>query len=180
MITLSSLVYCIYHNGHVTLHLFQHMKIKFLWLGTTKDQAFRSVIKDYEDRLKHYTRISIVMLKEARYKNLSTEEQKRVEAKQIMDELTPSDYVVLMDERGNHMTSIELSKWMQHKMNISLSQLVIIIAGPHGAHQILKDRADYIMSLSHLTLTHDMARILTMEQVYRGYTIIKGEKYHNE
>ena len=156
------------------------MKIKFLWLGKSKDKAFIALIKEYDKRLKHYCKPSLSELKEASRGKLSIDEQKAAEAKQILKELSTQDYVVLLDECGKHHNSVEFSKWIQHKLNISLSQVVFIIAGPYGAGQILKDRADHKMSLSHMTLTHDMARILIMEQVYRGFTILKGEKYHNE
>ena len=156
------------------------MKIKFLWLGKSKDKAYISLIKEYQKRLKHYCRPILSEIKEFNHGKLSIEEQKSAEAKQFLKELNPQDYVVLLDERGKHPSSIEFSKWIQHKMNISLSQIVFIIAGPYGASQELKDRADHTMSLSHMTLTHDMARILIMEQVYRGFTILRGEKYHNE
>jgi len=156
------------------------MKVKFLWLGKSKDKAFISLIKEYQKRLNHYCRASLVELKEAKYGKLGIEDQKALEAKQFIKEISPQDYVVLLDERGKHHTSIEFSNWLQHKMNISPSQVVFIIAGPYGASQELKERADHVLSLSHMTLTHDMARILILEQVYRGYTILKGEKYHNE
>ncbi|MFT4565935.1 MAG: 23S rRNA (pseudouridine1915-N3)-methyltransferase [Saprospiraceae bacterium] len=156
------------------------MKIKFLWLGKSKDKAFISLIKEYQKRLKYYCRSSLTELKETNYGKLSIEEQKTAEAKQFLKDLSPQDYLVLLDERGKHHGSIEFSDWIQHKMNISLPQIVFVIAGPYGASQELKDRADHKMSLSHMTLTHDMARILIMEQVYRGFTILRGEKYHNE
>ncbi|MCL4120744.1 UNVERIFIED_CONTAM: hypothetical protein GTU68_025552 [Idotea baltica] len=156
------------------------MKVKFLWLGKSKDKAFISLIKEYQKRLKHYCRSSLTEMKESKHGKLAIEDQKAAETKQFLKELSPQDYVVLLDERGKHHTSVEFSDWLQNKMNISLSQIVFIIAGPYGASQELKDRADHIMSLSHMTLTHDMARILIMEQVYRGFTILRGEKYHNE
>ncbi len=156
------------------------MKIKFLWLGKSKNPAFTSIINDYHKRLKSYTRITIEVLKDGSHGKRSIEEQKLREADQLLKEIDTSDYVVLLDERGKHLSSIELSQWLQHKMNISLHQVIIIIAGPYGVHRKLKDRADDTISLSHMTLTHDMARILILEQVYRAYTILNGEKYHNE
>lgn len=156
------------------------MKIKFLWLGKSKEKSYITLIKEYCKRLNHYCRNSLVELKEVPAGKLSIEEQKAKEALQFLKELAPSDYLVLLDERGKHLTSMEMANWLQHKMNISLPQVVFLIAGPYGAHQSLKDRADYTLSLSHMTLTHDMARILILEQVYRGHSILRGEKYHNE
>ena len=156
------------------------MQVHFLWIGKTKDKAFISIIAEYEKRLKHYSKVKITTLKEIGGKKISIPELKKREADLFIQELESSDYVVLLDERGKHQTSRELSSWMQHKLNISINRIVLIIAGPYGAHQTLKDRADYLLSLSHMTLTHDMARILNMEQVYRAFTILKGEKYHND
>ena len=156
------------------------MKIHFLWLGKSKQKSYQELIDLYRSRLKHYSSITIQELKEPKLKGLSIDQQKVAEAKEFLPQLQASDYVVLLDERGKHMTSMEMSKWWQHKMNISIHRCVFIIAGPYGAGALLKQRADYKMSLSHLTLTHDMARILILEQVYRSHTILRGEKYHNE
>ena len=156
------------------------MKLEFLWIGKTKDKSFVSIINNYEKRLKHYAKVAITSIKEVPSKNLSTSELKKKEADAILKSLAPSDYVVLLDERGKHFTSRELSEWIQHKQNISIAKIVFIIAGPFGAHPSLKDRADFTLALSHMTLTHDMARILILEQSYRAFTIMKGEKYHND
>jgi len=156
------------------------MKVHFMWLGKSKQKSYQQLVDLYKDRLKHYCSVSIQELKEVKQKGLTVDQFKDKEAHLIIDQLKSSDYVVLMDERGKHMTSVQLSKWIQHKMNISISRCVFIIAGAYGAAPKLMDRADYKFSLSHLTLTHDMARILMMEQIYRGHTILRGEKYHNE
>jgi len=155
------------------------MNIIFLWLGKSKNKHYDNIINDYEKRLKHYTSYSIKELKEPKLKSKNKGDITKKEAEEILSKLSPSDYVVLLDELGKHKTSEQLSEWIQHKMNISISNVVFIIAGAYGAHPILKDRADHKMSLSHLTLTHDMARIFIIEQIYRAFTILKGEKYHN-
>lgn len=156
------------------------MKIHFLWLGKSKQKSFQQLLELYQERLKHYCNVSLQELREMKQKGLTTDQFKDAEAELFINQLSPSDYVILLDERGKQMTSIELSNFIQHKMNISINRCVFVIAGAYGASQLLKDRSDYIWSLSHLTLTHDMARVLLIEQIYRGYTILKGEKYHNE
>lgn len=155
------------------------MTITFLWLGKSKNKHYDSIIDDYKKRLKHYTSFSIKELKDPKHKSKKKDDITKAEAELILSKLSPSDYVVLLDELGKHKTSEELSNWVQHKLNISISNVIFIIAGAYGAHPLLKDRADYKFALSHLTLTHDMARMFIIEQVYRAFTILKGEKYHN-
>ena len=156
------------------------MKINFIWLGKSKQKEYSKLIDEYKSRLGHYVSCKVTQLKEPKLKSKNVEEIRKIEAKEFLSSVANSDYVVLLDERGKHFTSIELSNWIQHKQNISIQNVVFIIAGAYGAHSSLKERADFIFSLSHLTLTHDMARIFIIEQVYRAFTILKGEKYHNE
>lgn len=156
------------------------MKIKFIWLGKSKQKEFISLIEEYIKRLSHYTSCQVQQIKEPKGKRKNVDEIKKSEAQELLSAISNTAYVVLLDERGKHMTSVELSQWLQHKLNISINEVIFVIAGAYGAHQILKERADFTFSLSHLTLTHDMARIFVIEQVYRGFTILKGEKYHNQ
>lgn len=155
------------------------MKVKVIWIGKSKDKEFIALIEKYVKRLKHYTTIEIQVLKDVKTKSKNKEDIKQAESKELLSKISNSDYVVLLDERGKHLTSVQLANWIQHKQNISINQLVFIITGAFGAHADLKNRADFIFSLSHLTLTHDMARVFLLEQIYRGYTILRGEKYHN-
>lgn len=152
----------------------------FLWIGKSKFKSYEELIKLYDGRIKHYTRHEIINLKELKAKNLSVEELKLKEAELFLAKINVSDFVVLLDERGKQMTSIELSIFLQKRMNVSTSRIVYIIGGAYGVHQTLFNRANYTWALSKLTLTHDMARILLLEQVYRAHTILRGEKYHNE
>ena len=156
------------------------MKIQFIWIGKSKDKEFTTLIDKYYKRLKHYTPAEIKTLKEVKNKGRNIDELKKQEAQLILNQIKSNDFLVLLDERGKQKTSIELSEWIQHKLNISISRLVFVIGGAYGAHELLKERADHTLSLSHLTLTHDMARIFIIEQVYRAFTILRGEQYHNQ
>ncbi len=156
------------------------MNITFLWIGKSKDKNFVSIIENYKKRLKHYVSYDILELKDAKVKSKKKDDITKKEAEVILSKIDTSDYLVLLDERGAHLSSTGLSDWIQHKQNISINKVVFVIAGAYGAHTSLKDRADFTLSMSHLTLTHDMARIFILEQVYRAFTILKGEKYHNE
>ena len=155
------------------------MKIKFLWIGKSKDEHIKKLIDIYSNRLGHYCPVKIQVLKEPKSRSKNKEELKKAEGELLLSKLEKGDYVVLLDERGKHLTSIQLSEWVQHKRNISINQIVFIIGGAYGAHSMVETRSDFTLSLSHLTLTHDMARIFIIEQVYRAHTILKGEKYHN-
>lgn len=150
-----------------------------MWLGKVKNKAFQNIQEDYLKRLTHYSKCTVQELKEPRVKQKNTEETTKLEAEVFLSNIQSSDFVILLDEKGKQLSSESLAEWLQHKMNISLNRLVFVIGGAYGAHQLLKDRADYILALSKMTLTHDMARMLLLEQVYRAYTILRGEKYHN-
>ena len=155
------------------------MKIDFVWIGETKQKPFREINTDYVKRLSHYIRSKVISVKEPKVKGNQTDLLILEEAKAILAKTKSGDFVVLCDEKGKQMSSVEFAQWFQHKMNISVDRIVFIIAGAMGAHQLLKTRADYTLSLSKMTLTHDMARMILLEQVYRAMTILRGEKYHN-
>ncbi len=155
------------------------MQITFLWLGKSKYKSYTELESMYAKRLKHYCRHEILGLKEIKQKGDPTEIKKK-EAELFLSQIADSDYVVLLDERGKSMSSMGLSTWLQKRMNAATNRVVFIIGGSFGVDQSLFDRANYTWSLSELTMTHDMARLLLLEQIYRGYTILRGEKYHNE
>lgn len=156
------------------------MKVTFSWLGKSKDKSYDLIIDKYVKKIKHYTSADVAVLKEPKAKGLSPEEQKKKEAELILSKIEDHQLLVLLDERGKRLSSRDLAKWIEHKQNISISQVVFLIAGAYGAHPSLKERADFTLSLSDMTLTHDMARMIILEQVYRAYTILRGEKYHND
>lgn len=156
------------------------MKIKFLWIGTSKNKSFINIQNEYFKRLKHYAKVEVVSLKEPKLRSSAIANTKKVEGELIIDSLQKSDFVVLLDEKGKQFTSVKFADYLQHKMNTSTSRLVFVIAGAFGASEALKARASETISFSKMTLTHDMIRMLLVEQVYRGFTILRGEKYHNE
>jgi len=156
------------------------MKITFSWLGKSKDKTYDKIIDKYLKKIKHYSSVKEEILKEPKSKNRNPEEVKKKEAEIILSSLPDHHLLVLLDERGKKLSSRGLSDWIAHKQNISVSHVTFLIAGAYGAHQSVKDRADYTLSLSDMTLTHDMARMLITEQVYRAFTILRGESYHND
>ena len=111
---------------------------------------------------------------------MSASEAMKREADVFMKHVQATDWLVLLDERGVQHTSVELSQMLQTKMNAALPRLVFLIGGAWGIDPTVRQRANAVWSLSKLTFTHDMARIVAIEQIYRALTILRGEKYHNE
>jgi 23S rRNA (pseudouridine1915-N3)-methyltransferase len=135
----------------------------------------------YEKRLSHYTkyqRIEIPDLKNA--KNLSKEEQKRKEGELILSKINTQDYVVLLDERGKEFRSINFSAELNKWQNQSIQHLVFIVGGPYGFDEQVYQRSNAQISLSKMTFSHQMIRLFFVEQLYRGFSILKGEPYHHE
>ena len=153
------------------------MKITFLWIGKAKQKEFQKLENLYSQRLKHYCKYVIRELKEVKSK--STHDLKNQEGKLFLENVKTSDHLILLDESGQQKQSRKLAQELQNYMNLS-QNIVFLIGGAHGVSQEVFDRSNSILSLSEMTLTHDMARILLLEQVYRAHTILRGEKYHND
>ena len=158
----------------------QEMKTILILVGKTADKHFQAGISDYAERISHYMPFEIVTIPELRNtKNLSEEQQKTAEGELIMRQLQTSDTVVLLDEHGKEMTSVQYAKWLQQR-TMNSRRLVFVIGGPYGFSPAVYSRADEKISLSPMTLSHPMVRLIFTEQLYRACTIIKGEPYHHE
>ena len=137
-------------------------------------------ISDYVERIGHYMSFTITVIPELKNtKNLSEEQQKENEGELILKIIQPSDTVVLMDEHGSEFRSIEFANWLQKRQQTA-RRLVFIIGGPYGFSQTVYSRANEKISLSRMTFSHQMIRLIFTEQIYRACTIIKGEPYHHE
>ena len=137
-------------------------------------------IRIYENRLQHYCkyqRLEIPDLKNS--KNLSFEQQKQKEAELILAKISPSDFVVLLDENGKELDSVQFSKELNKWMNQSTAHVVFIIGGPYGFHASVYERANLKLSLSKLTFSHQMVRLFFTEQLYRAFSILRSEPYHH-
>ena len=157
------------------------MKTKLLVVGKTNDKNITKGIDDYVGRVKHYMPFDIEVIPELKNtKSLTQSNQKEMEAEQILKRLQPSDTVVLLDEHGTERRSIEFAQWMQKKMAASPRRLVFIIGGPYGFAPSIHQLAAEEISLSQMTLSHQMIRLLFCEQIYRAMTILRGEPYHHE
>lgn len=156
------------------------MKTILILVGKTSDKHFQAAISDYADRITHYMPFDIVTIPELKNtKSLSEEQQKTMEGELILKQLQPSDTLVLLDEHGKELRSIELAKWLEQKQQTA-RRLVFVIGGPYGFSEAVYNRANEKLSLSKLTFSHQMVRLVFTEQIYRACTIIKGEPYHHE
>ncbi|MDO4737864.1 MAG: 23S rRNA (pseudouridine(1915)-N(3))-methyltransferase RlmH [Bacteroidales bacterium] len=157
------------------------MKATLLLVGKTANKHFIDLIDDYSSRLKHYISFDITTIPELKNtKNLSAEQQKQQEGELILKQLQPGDHVVLLDEHGKELRSIEFSKYMEQKMLAVSKRLVFIIGGPYGFSPDVYAKANEKLSLSKMTFSHQMIRLIFVEQLYRAMTIMRGEPYHHE
>lgn len=155
------------------------MKTALLLVGKTQDKHFAAAIDDYVNRLSHYVPFSVEIIPDLRNtKSLSEAQQKEKEGDLIMRRIQPADTVVLLDERGKEMESVDFAGWLQRKMNTS-RRLVFVIGGSYGFSRQVYQRADEMVSMSRMTFSHQMVRLIFVEQLYRACTIIKGEPYHH-
>ncbi|MDB4920031.1 23S rRNA (pseudouridine(1915)-N(3))-methyltransferase RlmH [Mucilaginibacter sp.] len=156
------------------------MKITFLTVGKTEDAYLKEGIEKYVKRLKHYTKLVIIEIDELKNtKALTQEQQKAKEAELILRKITPTDHVILLDEKGIELTSQQFAAYIDRKAIGSVANLVFIVGGPYGFDASVYARANDKLSLSAMTFSHQMVRLFFTEQLYRAYTIIKGEPYHH-
>ncbi len=156
------------------------MKTELILVGKTTDKLYTNGIKDYQERISHYMPFSITTIPALKNtKSLSEAQQKQAEGELILKQLQPSDTVVLLDEHGAERTSMETASWLERKQQAT-RRLVFVIGGPYGFSQDVYQRANEKISLSRMTFSHQMVRLVFVEQLYRACTIIKGESYHHE
>lgn len=157
------------------------MKIALIVVGRTVDKNIIAGINEYVRRLQHFTQFSIEVIPELKNaRKLSEQQQKELEGEDILKNIANGDYVVLLDEGGKEFRSTEFATWIEHKQNISTKRLVFIVGGPYGFSQKVYSAANEKLSLSRMTFSHQMIRLLFVEQLYRAYTIINNLPYHHE
>ncbi len=157
------------------------MTIKLLTIGKTDDAALQNLIDTYVNRLGHYNKFELEIIPDLKKtKNLSLDQQKTAEGKLILDKLSPSDFVVLLDENGKQFSSEGFSEYIQKRLNSGMKQLIFIIGGPYGFSEEVYSRANGKLSLSKMTFSHQMVRLFFVEQLYRAFTILRNEPYHHK
>ena len=156
------------------------MEIKLIAIGKTDRTELDQLIKIYQKRLVHYIQFSFEIIPNLRNsKNLSEKLQKQEEGKLILNKVSNTDHLILLDENGKEMNSIVFSKFLQKHMNSGIKRLVLVIGGPYGFSDAVYQKASYKLALSKMTFSHQMIRLFTIEQLYRGFSILKNEPYHH-
>jgi len=157
------------------------MKITLLQTGKTTEKHITDGVEVYSARLKKYCGFEIVTIPELKdTKNMPVREQKSKEGKRIADALGRDDIIVLLDERGKEFRTVEFAEWLEGKSQMQGKRLVFVIGGPWGFSDEVNKLASFRISLSKMTFPHQLVRLLFVEQLYRAFTIIKGEPYHHE
>ena len=156
------------------------MKIKLLVVGKTKESYLNEGISEYTKRLSKFVSYSCEVIPELKIKkSLSQEEVKKREGQEILKKLNREDRVILLDEKGKLLSSVDFSTFLEKKMLEGTKNLVFIVGGAYGFSKEVYDKADFKVSLSPMTFSHQMIRLFFVEQLYRGFSILKGQPYHN-
>jgi 23S rRNA (pseudouridine1915-N3)-methyltransferase len=157
------------------------MKITLLVIGKTLSDYLKAGEDEYLKRLKFYGNIDYCVIPTIKNtKSLTEEQQKTEEAKLLLSKIEASDFCVLLDEKGKNGTSEEFADFLNGKMVSGVKNLVFIVGGAFGFSEQMYQRANHKLALSHLTFSHQMTRLIFMEQLYRAFTILKGEPYHHK
>jgi len=156
------------------------MHVKFIVVGKTSFPYLREGIDIYLKRLVHYTKVDYIEIPVKIPKSAKEKDVKQLESKAFLKHLSASDTIILLDERGKKFNSISFSKWLEKFMLNSTKSIVFLVGGPYGFSDEVIKRSSQKVSLSEMTFSHQMIRLFFVEQLYRGFTILKGEPYHHE
>jgi len=152
------------------------LNIKLIAIGKTDSKALQALIEDYEKRLRHYVKFEFEIIADIKKaKNLSETEVKEKEGELILSKIKPTDEMILLDENGKQYSSVGFSAFLQKKMNSGLKQLVLVIGGAYGFSDAVYSAASDKVALSKMTFSHQLVRLFIIEQVYRGFTILRNE-----
>ncbi len=157
------------------------MNIELIVVGKTDSAEIERLFEGYAKRVNHYCKFAVTTLPDIKGgRGSSPKMQRKVEGESILKQLTDSDYVVLLDERGTQYRSVEFAQWLQKRLNSGVKRLVLIVGGAFGFSEEVYARANGKIALSAMTFTHQFVRVIFAEQIYRAFTILKNEPYHNE
>lgn len=156
------------------------MKVTLLLLGKTSIKPVSELMDFYHNKIKHYTSFAVEVIDNAAIRSEQPEVVKEAEAKLILKKLSPSDTVILLDENGKNLDSIAFSNQIQAWQNSGKKHVFFIVGGAFGFHETVYKRAEMKISLSPMTFSHQLIRPVFMEQLYRGFTILKNEPYHHK
>lgn len=157
------------------------MNITFLVVGKTDKDYINAAVNEYFKRVKHYINFEAKELKDIKNsKNLTTAQQNKLEGEKILAEIQTSDFLVLLDENGKELTSKEFASFIEKQSVSGLKNLVFLVGGPYGFSEDVYKRANYKLSLSRMTFSHQLVRAIFAEQLYRALSIINNDPYHHE
>jgi 23S rRNA (pseudouridine1915-N3)-methyltransferase len=156
------------------------MKIELWAIGKTSEKYLENGIEIFEKRLKNYLPFSWTAWPDVKLKTGDSARLKIEEGKMLLQKLQPDDYLVLLDEKGQSFTSMELSRWLERRLGASNRRMIFLIGGAFGFSPDVYARAQEQIALSKLTFSHQMVRLFFLEQLYRAMTILRNEPYHNE
>ena len=157
------------------------MKIALIVIGKTDAGYFVEALNEYKNRLAHYIPFEMIVIPDIKNtKSLSEQQQKDKEGELILKSLQPGDFVVLLDEKGKEYTSMEFASYLEKKTHTVPKRLVFVVGGPYGFSKSVYDTAAQKISLSRMTFSHQMIRLIFVEQIYRAMTILNNEPYHHE
>lgn len=158
-----------------------NMKIVLLVIGKTDATYFTEAINEYNKRLSHYIPFEIQVIPDIKNsKSLTIEQQKEKEGELLVKAIQNGDHIVLLDERGKEYTSVQFASYIEKKTHVITKRLIFIIGGPYGFSKSIYDRANEKITLSQMTFSHQMVRLIFVEQLYRAMTILNNEPYHHE
>ena len=165
--------------NNLALHVFIWVMKMAIWvIGKTNDTYLKNGIEKYNDRLKHYTKLEFEEIKDVK-PGQTIEETKKREADLIISKLKQEDILILMDEKGEMYDSISFSRYIEKLQVQANKNVIMLIGGAYGHHDIVRKRSNHMISLSKMTFSHQMIRLFLVEQIYRAFTIMRNEKYHN-
>ena len=157
------------------------MTIDLILIGKTDSEAIAALVSDYSKRINRYIKFAVVILPDVRSsRKMPAEVQKQAEGEMILRQITQGDTVVLLDEKGKSMRSVEFASWIEKRIATGGKRICFVVGGPYGFSDDVYARANEKLSLSKMTFSHQMVRVIFAEQLYRAFTIIKGEPYHHE
>ena len=155
------------------------MNIKLVVIGETNNKNLKVLIDQYTNKLNHYIKFDLIIIKDQK-KKLPESIQIKKEGQQILSILKKNEFIILLDENGEHKSSVGFSKFIQKKLNSGMKTLTFIIGGPYGFSSEIKSMSNYQLSLSKMTFSHEMIRLFFTEQLYRAFSILKNEPYHHQ
>lgn len=155
------------------------MKIKLLLVGKTTDESIRNIEADYEKRIKRYTAFESVVIDNSSVRNGPELIIKQKEGEMILKRVSATDHLILLDERGKIYSSVQFANEVNNWMNSYKKTVVLTIGGAYGFSEDVKKRANGMISLSAMTFSHQIVRVIMLEQVYRAFTILNNEPYHH-